>query len=101
MTYLSQPSSKVVATLPVSEIVDENNSVHSVEENMSCVPLAVAPSDVPKLYEERFLLLRSLLELVQLHLQPVQGFILLDGCIVVFTSIEQPTVHDGFGNAVS
>ena len=63
-----------MATLPVSEIVDENDSVHSVEENMSCVPLAVAPSDVPKLYEERLLLLRSLHELVQLHLEAAQDF---------------------------
>ena len=62
-----------MATLPVGEIVDENDSVHSVEENMSCVPLAVAPSDVPKLYEERLLLLRSLHELVQLHLEAGQN----------------------------
>ena len=61
-----------MATLPVGEIVDENDPVHSVEENMSCVPLAVAPSNVPKLYEERLLLLRSLHELVQLHLEAGQ-----------------------------
>ena len=99
--YLSQPSPKIVATFPVGEVVDQDDPVHSVEEDMPGVPLAVAAPNVPQLNKERFLLLRSLLELVQLHLQPVQGFILLDGCIVVFTSIEQPTVQDGLGSAVS
>ena len=89
-----------MATLPVGEIVDENDPVHSVEENMSCVPLAVAPSDVPKLYEERFLLLRSLHELVQLHLEAGQDFS-TNIMISVCTSIEHPTVQDGFGSAVS
>ena len=91
-----------MAAFPVGEVVDQDDPVDSVEEDMPGVPLAVAAPHVPQLDKERFLLLRSLLELMQLHLQPVQGFILQDGHTVeVFTSIEQPTVQDGFGSAVS
>ena len=73
--HLSQPSPEVMAAFPVGKVMDQDDSMHSVEEDMSCVPLTVTASNIPKLNKERFLLLCSLLELVQLHLQPVQGFI--------------------------
>ena len=66
---LSQPSSEIVAALPICQIMNKDDAVHSVEEDMSCVPLTVAASHVPQLDKERLLLLGSLHELVQLHLE--------------------------------
>ena len=80
--HLSQPSPKIVAAFPVGEVMDQDDPVDGVEEDMPGVPLAVAAAHVPQLDKEGFLLLRSLLELVQLHLKPVQGLILLDGCSI-------------------
>ena len=45
--YLSQPSPEVVAAFPVSKVMDQDDPMHSVEEDMSCVPLAVTASNVP------------------------------------------------------
>ena len=80
--HLSQPSPKIVAAFPVGEVMDQDDPVHGVEEDMPGVPLTVAAAHVPQLNKEGFLLLRSLLELVQLHLQPVQDLMLQDGCSI-------------------
>ena len=58
-----------MAALPIRQIMNKDDAVHSVEEDMSCVPLTVAASHVPQLHKERLLLLGSLHELVQLHLE--------------------------------
>ena len=58
-----------MAALPIRQIMNKYDAVHSVEEDMSCVPLTVAASHVPQLDKERLLLLGSLHELVQLHLE--------------------------------
>ena len=80
--HLSQPSPKIVAAFPVGEVMDQDDPVDGVEEDMPGVPLTVAAPHVPQLDKEGFLLLRSLLELVQLHLKPVQDLMLLDGCSI-------------------
>ena len=53
-----------MAALPIRQIMNKDDAVHSVEEDMSCVPLTVAASHVPQLDKERLLLLGSLHELV-------------------------------------
>ena len=66
--YLSQPSSQIERALPVGQVMDQDDPMHSVEEHMPCVPLAVASPHIPQLYKELPLLLSSLQIMVQLHL---------------------------------
>ena len=65
---LGQPLVQVVATLPVVEVVDEDDPMDCVHEHVSGVSLAVTSSNVPKLHKEFLLVGRSLQVLVELYL---------------------------------